>query len=136
MSWKLILSLSLFGLAMAIATVYVIPSDAEPAFWLPIFAISALVVARRAPGQFFLHGFFVGLTNWIWVAGAHIILSDTYLARHVQETAGLKTIPLPDILRRYDLPIPGASGIVIGLLSWVASRIRGVRRPARRPAAT
>ena len=34
--WKLISRLSLFGLAMAIATVFAIPSNIEPAFWLVI----------------------------------------------------------------------------------------------------
>ena len=34
--WKLIFRLSLFGLAMAIATVFAIPSNIEPAFWLVI----------------------------------------------------------------------------------------------------
>lgn len=39
MDWKLIFQLSLFGLAMAVATVYVIPSNIEPVFWLVIFLI-------------------------------------------------------------------------------------------------
>jgi hypothetical protein len=36
MDWKLIFGLSLFGLAMAIATVFIVPSNIEPAFWLVI----------------------------------------------------------------------------------------------------
>lgn len=64
MNWKLILLLSMFGLAMAIATVYVMPSRFEAPFWLVIFVTCAFVIARRAPGKFFLHGFLVGLTNW------------------------------------------------------------------------
>jgi hypothetical protein len=131
MNGKLILSLSLFGLAMAIATVYFIPTGTEPVFWLPIFAISAFVIARRAPGLFFLHGLSVGLTNWIWVTGAHIILWDTFLARHAEEAAAMRAVPVPDLLRRYDLPVPGASGIVIGLLSWIASKIPSLRRRPR-----
>ena len=34
MKWKLIFLLSLFGLAMAFATVFWIPSMIEPVFWL------------------------------------------------------------------------------------------------------
>ncbi len=41
MNWKLILQLSLFGLAMAVGTVFVIPSNVEPLFWLAIFAVCA-----------------------------------------------------------------------------------------------
>ena len=46
MNWKLIFGLSLFGLAMAIATVFVIPSKIEPFFWLAIFIICAIVIAK------------------------------------------------------------------------------------------
>ena len=43
MSWKLIFGLSLFGLAMAFATVYVVPSAIEPWIWLGIFVFCAFV---------------------------------------------------------------------------------------------
>ncbi|MGA3051148.1 MAG: hypothetical protein ABSE00_04425, partial [Chitinispirillaceae bacterium] len=58
MNWKLILQLSLFGLAMAIATVFIILSKIEPFFWLAIFALCAYVIARQAPDRYFLHGVF------------------------------------------------------------------------------
>jgi hypothetical protein len=44
MDWKLIFGLSLFGLAMAIATVFVIPSNVEPIFWLAIFLVCAYLI--------------------------------------------------------------------------------------------
>jgi len=47
MNWKLILQLSLFGLAMAFATVFVVPSNIEPLLWLPIFVICAYLIAKR-----------------------------------------------------------------------------------------
>jgi hypothetical protein len=34
MNWKLILQLSMLGLVMSLATVFLIPSSIEPAFWL------------------------------------------------------------------------------------------------------
>jgi hypothetical protein len=49
MNWKLIFQLSLFGLAMGIATVFVIPSNIEPAFWLVIFLICAYLIAKQSP---------------------------------------------------------------------------------------
>ena len=61
MNWKLIFQLSLFGLAMGIATVFVIPSKIEPAFWLAIFLICAYVIAKRCAAGHFLHG----LLLWI-----------------------------------------------------------------------
>jgi hypothetical protein len=52
MDWKLILGLSLFGLAMAIATVFVIPSSIEPVFLvgdLPGVRIPDCAKAARSP---------------------------------------------------------------------------------------
>ena len=60
MNWRLILMLSLFGLAMALATVWVIPSTVEPIFWLVIFIICAVIIARQVPARHFLHGLLVG----------------------------------------------------------------------------
>src|SRR2546430_17102735 len=70
LDWRLILELSLFGLAMAVATVFVIPSSVEPIFWLAIFVVCAYLIAKRAPGKFFLHGFLVSLVNCFWITTA------------------------------------------------------------------
>ena len=48
MNWKLIIQLSLFGLATGVATVFVIPSTIEPLVWLVIFGICAYLIATRA----------------------------------------------------------------------------------------
>ena len=87
MNWKLILQLSLFGLAMGIGTVFVIPSTIEPLFWLAIFILSAYIIARRVPGKHFLHGFFVSLVNCVWVTGSHILFFNQYIANHPREAA-------------------------------------------------
>jgi hypothetical protein len=50
MDWKLVFQLSLFGAAMAIATVYWIPSNVEPFFWIVILGVTAYLIARRAGG--------------------------------------------------------------------------------------
>jgi hypothetical protein len=124
---RLILALSLFGLAMAIATVFVIPSSIEPVFWLAIFLVCAYIVATRAPGKFFLHGFLVSLVNCVWITTAHIALADSYLARHPDEAAMLTKMPMPDSPRLMMLmtgPMVGiVSGLVLGLFSFVAAKI-------------
>src|ERR1700730_2178896 len=65
--WKLMFELSLFGLAMAIATVFVIPSNIEPVFWLVIFLLCAFLIARSRPNRHFLHGLLGGIVNSVWV---------------------------------------------------------------------
>ena len=128
MNWKLIFGLSLFGLAMAVATVFVIPSTVEPVFWLIIFIVCAFIIARQVAVRHFLHGLMVGIVNSIWVTGAHILLFDAYLANHAKEAAMMRTAPLPPRLMMGVVgPLIGvASGIILGLLAWIASKI--VRR--------
>src|SRR5713101_6070643 len=51
MNWKLILALSLFGLAMGVGSLFGL-GLAEPLLWLAIFIIYAWVIAGRAPGKY------------------------------------------------------------------------------------
>jgi uncharacterized membrane protein (UPF0136 family) len=130
MNWKLILQLSGFGLAMAIGTVYVIPSNIEPIGWLLVFLICAYVIAKQAPGKYFLHGLAVSLVNSIWVTGAHVALASTYMERHPDEVAMMAKMPLaahPRLMMLLTGPVVGLiSGLVLGLFAFIASKI--VRR--------
>ncbi|MCD6010808.1 MAG: hypothetical protein K0Q79_670 [Flavipsychrobacter sp.] len=131
MNWKLVFSLSLFGLAMAIATVYWVPSTIEPFFWLIIFLICAYIVAKKAPGKYFLHGFMISIFNCVWITAAHAILSDTYALTHAQEAAQYEQMNsemhINLSLKQAMLltgPIIGIiSGLVLGLFCFIASKI-------------
>ncbi len=127
MNWKLILKLSLFGLAMGVATVYVIPSNIEFFFWLPIFIISAYFIAKRCADSFFANGFMVGVVNSIWISAAHVILFDAYIARHAMEAAQYHDprIPVPPKVAMFVIGIfiGITSGLVIGLFAFIASKI-------------
>ncbi|MBS1690132.1 MAG: hypothetical protein JSS96_15485 [Bacteroidetes bacterium] len=127
MNWKLIFQLSLFGLAMAVATISLIPSNIEPIFWLLIFLISAYVFAKQLNGKYFVHGFMLGLANCVWVTAAHMLFANPYMAHHHQEVAMMKATPMsnhPRVLMLITGPIVGVmSGLVIGLFSFIASKI-------------
>lgn len=133
MSWKLIVLLSLFGLAMAVATVFVVPSNVEPLLWLPILVLCAYLIARHAPSKPFLHGLVLGVANSVWVTAVHVLWFETYLAHHPSEAAMMKSTPMPvspRLLMACVGPIVGVvSGIVIGLLAvaaaWTLKRGRG-----------
>ena len=133
MNGKLILKLSLFGLAMGILTVFVIPSKVEPLFWMLIFIACAVIIARRAPGKYFLHGLCVSLLNSVWITGAHVLLFDAYVARHAAEAAMAKDFPLgPRVMMLVTGPVIGLlSGLVLGLFAFISAKIM---KPA--PAAT
>ena len=127
MNWKLIFQLSLFGLAMAISTVYWIPFHLEPLFWLAIFIVCAYLIARNCTGKFFLYGFLVSLVNSVWITAFHVLLFNRYIADHPKEVEMLSTMPMPNHPRWMMLmtgPIIGViSGLVLGLFALVASKI-------------
>jgi hypothetical protein len=125
MNWKLIFQLSLFGLAMGIATVYWIPSSVEPFFWLAIFLICAYVIAKNCSSRHFLHGLLVSLVNSVWITSAHVILFDDYVARHVEEVQMMSGMPLsPRLMMLLTGPVIGLlSGMVLGLFAFIAAKI-------------
>lgn len=127
MNWKLILQLSLFGLAMGIATVFLIPGRIEPFIWLVILAISAYVIAARARGAYFLHGLLVGLANSVWVTASHILLVHSYISNHPREAAMMASSPFPDsprLMMALMGPVIGLlSGVVLGLLAIGAAKL-------------
>ena len=133
MNWKLIFLLSLFGLAMGLATVSLIPSNIEPFCWLVIFVISSISIAKYAPGKFFLHGFCVSLVNSVWITAAHCAMFYTYIANHPEYIQAIDGLPpaLAEHPRRMMLvigPITGIlSGVILGLFAWVASKI--IKKP-------
>jgi uncharacterized membrane protein len=128
MNWKLVFQLSLFGLVMAIATVFVIPSTIEPIVWLAIFVICAYIIGRKAPGQYFLHGLMVSIVNSVWITSAHLLLFDQYIAHHAREAEMMTKMPLsPHVMMLVTGPIVGVvSGLILGLFAVVANRL--VRR--------
>lgn len=82
MNWKLIFQLSLFGLVMAFATVWVIPEKIEPFFWLVIFIFCAYTIARVCTSKYFFNGFMVSIFNCVWITAVHGIFCATYLKNH------------------------------------------------------
>jgi hypothetical protein len=121
MRWRLILTLSMFGLAMAFATVYVVTPKVEPLFWLAIFGFCAFTIARSGAPKPFVHGLLVSVVNSVWITAAHVALADTYLARHPQEAE--MSGSSPRLMMLVVGPIIGVvSGLILGLFSWIASR--------------
>jgi len=134
MNWKLIFQLSLFGLAMGLATVFFISSTIEPLFWLVVFVISAYFIARGAPDRYFVHGLVVSLVNCVWVTGSHVLLFSQYAAHHAEEMARMSSMAFGNHPRRMMLiigPIIGVvSGFVLGLFAVVAHRLVRAKTPA------
>lgn len=123
MSWKLVFGLSLLGLAMGGATVFVIPQRIEPGLWLAIFAVSAVMIAKRAPGRYFLHGLLVSQANSFWVTVAHVALFANYAVGHGDVIAMAARGGDP----RAMMALAGAAagivgGVFLGLMAWASSK--------------
>jgi hypothetical protein len=126
MNKKLIFQLSLFGLAMAFATVYFIPSKIEPLFWLIIFIFCAYLIAKKCSVKFFLNGLYVSLLNAVWITTVHIILFDAYVANHSDEAKMMSGMPMPPrVMMLVTGPLIGLiSGLILGLFSFIAAKIQ------------
>jgi hypothetical protein len=128
-NWKLIFQLSIFGLIMAIATISLIPQNTEPYVWLVVFIIIAYIIANKAPGKYFLHGFLISIVNSVWITTAHILYSATYLANHPQMQEMTASMPLfaqhhqRSTMAVMGLPFGAAFGLVLGLFCFIASKI-------------
>lgn len=125
MNWPLVFKLSLFGLAMAILTVFVIPAAVEPIFWLVIFIVCALIIARQGGGHNFIHGLLLGIVNSVWITVAHVMFFDQYIAKHQAEAQAFANLPIaPRVMMAIVGPIVGVvSGIVIGILAVIAAKL-------------
>jgi hypothetical protein len=127
MEWVLIVTLSLFGLVMGIGTVFLIPSNIEPLFWLVIFVVCAYIIAKRAPNRPFLHGLLVGVVNSVWITAVHVLLIESYLPRHPQEASMMTSMPMPNsprLMMALMGPIIGVvSGLVLGLFATVVATL-------------
>jgi uncharacterized membrane protein len=113
---------------MGMGTVYVIPSNIEPIFWLVIFLVCAYFIAKNAPGKYFLHGFLTSLVNCFWITSAHILLFAHYVTNHAQEMDMSAKMPFMQGQPRQQMLIMGPiigiiSGVVLGLFAFVASKI-------------
>jgi hypothetical protein len=126
-NWKLIFQLSLFGLVMALATVFWIPFKIEPVFWLIIFIICAFIIAKKVSSKYFLHGFLVSIVNCIWITTVHAFFFKTYMANHTEMVQMSANMPMHEHPRRAMIlfgPFFGiVFGIILGSFSWIASKI-------------
>src|SRR5437879_1270629 len=119
MNWKTIFALSLFGVAMAIASLFGLTRGIEPLLWLGIFIFYAWWIAKHCAGKYFLHGFLVSVLNGVWIALIHAAFFSTFIRNNPEMVASFQKFPLPITLRVFNLivgPIVGALfGVVAGL---------------------
>src|SRR5689334_13676923 len=127
MNWNLIVRLSFFGFLMGAATVSLVPTIAEPVFWLIIYVISAYAIARKCTSNYFLNGFMLTLLNSAWVTGFHVIFYRIYLSSHPDIDLMYSGLPFSDSPRLGIIviaPVLGSFfGVILGFFSFIASKV-------------
>jgi uncharacterized membrane protein len=127
MNWKLLFTLSLFALGMALATVYLIPTKLEGPFWFIIFGVCGYFIAKRCNSRYFLHGFVLSLINCFWITSIHTLLYADYMAHHADMSTMAESMHMgthPRMAMVVFGPVIGiVSGLVQGLFAFVASKL-------------
>jgi small-conductance mechanosensitive channel len=131
MNWKLIFSLSMFGIAMAVAGLFGLTRHVEPLLWLAIFIFYAGWIAKHVPSKLFLHGFLVSVVNGVWIAIIHAAFHSTYLENNpemLEDYQKFSQYMNPQTMMLIIGPCIGAiTGVVAGLLAMIAGRILKVK---------
>jgi hypothetical protein len=127
LNWKLILALSLFGVAMGFGTVFAISPRVEPFFWLVIFIICAFLIARRVPLRAFFHGFLLGIVNSVWVTAAHLIFFNRYLMGHTEQAQMMRALHASGVVPHVVMSLVGLGmglipAVVMGVLAYVLAK--------------
>ena len=123
MNWRLIFALSLFGLAMAVASLFGLGLF-EFVLWPAIFIIYAWIIAIRAPGKYFLHGFLVSIVNSIWITTIHLAFFSMYGKNNPQMVQGTPPGMSPQVIMIVAGPLVGVVlGLIAGLFAFIASKI-------------
>jgi hypothetical protein len=116
MNWRLILQLSMFGVAMGLGIVFFLPSSATTALWIIIIALSGYAIAKRCVRLRWLNGLLVGLLDGLLSAGVNVLFFHAYAIRHADNIALIHAfVPVMSVRRLLVLTSP-----VLGLLYGVA----------------
>ena len=127
MNWKLIFTLSSFGVAMGVVSLFGLTGRMEPLLWLAIFILYAYWIAAHAKSRHFLHGVLVSVVNGVWVSVIHAAFSSTYFANNPEMLEGFRKLPKslsPQSMMLITGPLIGAAtGVIAGLLAVIAAKI-------------
>jgi hypothetical protein len=98
MNWKLILKLSIFGLAMGILHVVGLfgrVDEIEGVLWFLIFFLCIWFIVKYCTRFYFLHGFLTSVLMDIWITLILIAFFQTYLENNPKAAFSLKAFGNP-----------------------------------------
>ena len=129
-NWRLILILSLLGIAMGVASVFGLTSQRDWLAWLFVGAYSAWAIAHRTDEELFLHGFYLGILIGIFNSAVQALFVTTYLTNNPRMVEALNALPQglhPSAVILIMGPIIGTvGGVAFGFLCFLTGKL--VRR--------
>lgn len=134
MNWMLILLLAVAGLGLGALGIFGLTEGKE--WWVMAIEVLlfALILALKAPGKFFKHGFLTSLISSIASSIMMFLLYDTYVANNPEYAAKIAEVPESLNMRVTMLiggPISGAiSGLVLGGLTVLLAKFLRDKEPA------
>ncbi len=113
---------------MGLLTAFVLNSNVEVYVWIPLMLLIAYLVAKKADGKYFLHGFLISFFSAFWVLVAHAIFWDSfYNLNKIVMDADFESMPKMFSMKTVMLiatPLLGAFfGLIQGLLCFIASKL-------------
>jgi hypothetical protein len=125
-NWKLILQLSMFGVAMGLGVVFFLTPMTSGVLWVIIVMLSAYAIARRCPRLRFLNGLMVGLFDRLLTTAVHILFFHSYIVRHPDEMALLQQLT-PRMSPRHLIELMSSVwGLGLGIVIGLAAMLVGV----------
>ncbi len=119
MNWRLVISISLLGLLLAVATIYFAPSETELILWMLLFLVSAFLVARYVDENIFLHGLFTGIFIFVWITLADSFLFGKYYLNHRGEVEAISNLGMTSSVHSTLVILGPAAGLVVGSIIGV-----------------
>ncbi len=124
MNWKLIFSLSVFGLAMGIASVLgFVPANFGWPLLLVIAVVCAAVLAKKVRAKLFFHGFMTGLINGLIIGILETVFSSSYQANNPNYAGQIGQMPGGMYPFFSVLYLAVEYGLVMSLFAWIAGKV-------------
>jgi hypothetical protein len=127
MNWPLILSLSLLGVLVGIASVLGFTGGREWVAWIFIGLYAAWKFASRSREELFLHGFYLGILTGVFSSAIQALFISEYLKNNPRMLEALDALPHglhPSAVILIMGPIIGTvGGVAFGVMSVIVGKL-------------
>ncbi|HEX9759289.1 MAG TPA: hypothetical protein VGA40_00140 [Candidatus Acidoferrales bacterium] len=129
LNWKLILGLAAVGLLSAAITLWGGMRQAETWLSLAIALGLGMIIAAKAPGRYFVHGFWAGALGALVEILVEVPFADRVMANNPDLREAVAAFPSsvsPGVVLLIAAPFAAPiSGLITGFLAWLVAKFLG-----------